>query len=320
MFPVLFVLLLSFSQQDSLDFFIHKGMDAFYIEDYDSAKLYIKKAIAIDTNNPLGYFVYAGLYRLYTSDFVTDSLLDSFFYYADKTVEKANLRISEDKEDTWAHFFLGGINMYISSLYIEKGNFIKSLGFAEKSFNETKLCLTAEPNLYDAYLVMGSYEYLKGSFPLWRGYKDKGIDNIRIASQKSKYSRPMAKNILALLLQREGRFGDAIKEAQELVDAYPKSRTFLWTLCKAYMAKGDWDNAIKNYNKLLLNIKEEQPDNIYNIIQVKLSLAKAYCNKGEYDKTIEMCNDIFKRGRNSEKTEKMVKEARKLYDYAKEKQ
>ena len=316
MFPVLFVVLISLIQQDSLDFYIQRGLDASYCEDYDSAKFYINKAIEIDTNNPLGYFAYTGLFRIYTSDFVTDSLLDSFFYYADKTVEKANLRIKKNKNDGWGYFFLGTINMYISSLYVEKGNYLKSLSFAEKSVNEIRLCLARNPDLYDAYLVMGSYEYLKGSFPLWSAYKDKGIEKIRIASRMSTYSRHMAKNILAILLQREGRYDESLKVAKELVAAYPQSRTFRWTLCKAYLAKGEWDEAIESYKYLLQNIIEEQPDNIYNIIQVELSLANAYYNKREFDNVIELCNDIFEKGKNNEKVKKMVNETEKIYKKA----
>lgn len=316
MFPVLFVVLFSLIQQDSLEFCIQRGLDASYCEDYDSAKFYINKAIEIDTNNPLGYFVYTGLFRIYTSDFVTDSLLDSFFYYADKTVEKANLRMKKNKNDGWSYFFLGAINMYISSLYVEKGNYLKSLSFGEKSVDEIRLCLARKPDLYDAYLVMGSYEYLKGSFPLWSAYKDKGIEKIRIASRMSTYSRHMAKNILAILLQREGRYDESLKVAKELVAVYPQSRTFRWTLCKAYLAKGEWDEAIVSYKYLLQNIIEEQPNNNYNIIQVELSLANAYYNKREFDKVIELCNDIFEKGKNNEKVKKMVNETEKIYKKA----
>ncbi|TES91549.1 MAG: hypothetical protein E3J87_07520 [Candidatus Cloacimonadota bacterium] len=318
MFSVLLFVLFSFSQQDSLDLYINKGLDASYIEDYDNARFYINKAIMLDPNNPLGYFVYAGLFRLFMSDFVTDSLLDSFFYYADKTIEKANLRIKNGDEEAWAHFYIGGINMYISSFYIEKGNYIKSFGFAERSINEIKFCLAQEPELYDAYLVMGSYEYLKGSFPLWSTYKNIGIEKVKKAALMSKYSQPMAKNVLAILLEREGRLDESLEIAKELVNTYPQGRTFRWTLSKVYMAREEWDETIENYEYLLLNIIQEQPGNNYNIIQTKLSLATAYYKKGEYDKVIQLCNDIFERGKNNEKTKKMVKETEKIYKKAKE--
>ena len=317
----IFLLALFFGfQQDSIEYYIQKGLEAAYIEEYDSAKVFIKKAVESDTNNPLGYFVYTGLLRLYSSDFVTDSLCDSFFYYCDKTNEKANLSIRKKKKDAWSHYYIGGINMYISSLYIEKGNYIKAFGFAEKSINEIRLCLSEKPDLYDAFLIMGSYEYLKGSFPFWGSYKNKGIEKIRMASQMSKYSGPTAKNILAVLLQNEKRYDESIKEARELVETFPKSRTFLWTLCKTYMAQGDWENAAKNFELLLLNILEGQPNNNYNIIQVELSLATTYYHNGNYEKTIEFCEDIFRLSENDKRTKDMVKKARKIYNDAKKNQ
>jgi len=309
---ILFVMLCSVVRPDSFVIYIQKSFEFSYVENYDSAKTYIDKAIALDPDNPIGYYTYTGLFRLYISDFVTDSLIDSFFYYADKSIEKARQRLNKNKNDAWAHYILGGINMYISSYYVEGGNYLKALGFAEKAVNEIILSLDIEPALYDAYLAMGSYEYLKGSFPLCGGYKKKGMEKIKIASLKSKYGRFLAKNILAILYQHEGKYDDAIKEAEELVETYPESRTFRWTLCKTYFAMEDWEKTIENYEILLQNIKEHQPKNIYNIIQIELSLAEAYYHTAEYDKVKEMCNDIFERGKDDSKMKKMVKEAEKL--------
>lgn len=312
---LIFVMMFSVNPQDSLDLFVQRGMEAFYRENYDSSKFYINKVIQADTNNPFGYFIYTGLLRLYASDFVTDSLIDSFYYYANKTIKKALLRLGKDnkKEDAWAHFFIGGVNMYIASLCIERGDYIKSLGYAEKSIGEINTCLRIDPRLYDAYLALGSYEYLKGSFPLWGRYKEDGIEKIRIAAERSKYSGPIARNILAILLLREKRFDEAIQEAKKLIISYPESRTFRWTLCKSYMGKDDWNNAIKCYNELLLKIKKEQPHNIYNRVQIELSLAKSYYSVGDYKSAQMYCEDIFLIGKKDKRTIGMQKEAMVIY-------
>lgn len=314
---ILLLVVTSFSEQDSIDFYINKGMNALYVEDYGSAKCYVQKAIELDTTNPLGYFAYTAIFRLYSSDFVTDSLIDSFFLYAERTIEKANCQIKKKKKDGWAHFFIAGINMYFSSLYIEKGNFLKSLGFAEKSVKEIGICLNLQPELYDAYLLKGSYEYLKGSFPLWSRYKNKGIENVKIASRNGKYFHTMAENVLCILLQRERKFDDAIEEAKKLTERYPGSRTFLWTLSKAYLGKENWNKAIEVYESLLENILSGQPGNVYNIVQAELALATCYYNIKDYEKCIEFCKDIFEVSGKDDRTEDMMKEAKKMYDDAK---
>jgi tetratricopeptide (TPR) repeat protein len=312
------LLIFTISTQDSTDYFAKRGLETSYVENYDSAGYYIKKVIEREPENPLGYFLYTGLFRLYVSDFVTDSFIDSFYHYADKTIKIAEKRIQRNENDSWSHFFIGASNMYLSSFYVERGNYLKALGFAERAVEEMELCLQVDPTIYDAYLVKGSYEYIKGSFPLWGGYKERGIKKIRKASRRSKYSKIMAKNILAILLKREGRYEESIQEAKELVEIYPNSRTFRWILCKAYLAKGDWNSAIKNYRQLIENIEEEQPSNSYNIIQAKLHLATAYYNIGNYRRVIEVCNDIFSVDDGKKKTEDMVQEARELCKNAKE--
>ncbi|TET16426.1 MAG: hypothetical protein E3J78_08795 [Candidatus Cloacimonadota bacterium] len=314
---VFFMVILACIQNGDLDSFVQQGLDFTYIEEYDSAKVYFAKAIEYEHDNPLGYFAYAGLFRIYTSDFVTDSFIDSFFYYADKTIEKAKAELKKDKKSAWAHFFIGGVQMNISSLYIEQGNYLKALGYAEQSMKAIRTCLEIEPDLFDAYLVLGSYEYLKGSFPLWSSFKRKGIEKIRIASEKSSYSKSLAKNILAIMLQREGRFDESIEVALELVTDYPESRTFRWTLCKVYLEKGSWIDAIDNYEILLENISEEQPGNIFNSVQAKLALAQAYFGAQQYYKTTALCGEIIDSDTNRTEVEDMVKEAENLLEEAK---
>jgi tetratricopeptide (TPR) repeat protein len=243
---------------------------------------------------------------------VTDTLIDSFFSYAEKTVDRAKGLLERDKKDAWAYYFLGGINMYISSVYLEKGDYLNAIGYAEQSMEDITRCLAIEDDLYDAYLVAGSYEYLRGSFPLWGGYKKKGIEKIRIAAEKSRYSRSIARNILSLLLLREKRYDEAIEEARTLAAAYPESRTFLWTLSKAYLAKEDWSNTIENYGRLLEDILEEQPDNLYNIIQAKLALATAYFHRAEFGQTVLLCNEIVDMGTGHREMKHMVREAQNL--------
>jgi tetratricopeptide (TPR) repeat protein len=300
------------SQADSYEILIQKGLEHSFNEEYVEAKGCFDEALRLDPESPLGYFVYAGLYRIYASDFVTDSLLDSFFVYAERTSKRAKKMLERNRKSAWAYYFLGGINMYISSVYIERGNYLRALGYAEQSMDDITICLQIDEELYDAYLVVGSYEYLKGSFPLWGAYKDKGIEKIRTAAEKSRYARPIAKNILSLMLLREERNEEAIKEAEELSAGYPESRTFLWTLSKAYLQNGDWTKAIKSYEELLDNIFEEQPENIYNIVQAKLALATCFLQVDNTGKATEFSKDVIELGEKDRSMEQMVKEARAI--------
>jgi tetratricopeptide (TPR) repeat protein len=312
MLSVLFFVFCSVAQTETVDSLVLRGLDAAYCEDYEEAKEYVRKAIELDPENPLVWFAYSGIFRIYTSDFVTDSLLDSFFLYADRTAEMARKKLQRDRNDAWAYFFLGSVSMYKSSIYIEKGSLIKALGYAEGSVRDIERCLEVDPDIFDGYLVMGSYEYLKGMFPLWSSYKKRGIEKVRIASRKGKYSRPMSQNILSILLLREEEYSEALSYARGLVDRYPESRTFRWTLCKSYGAVGDWERAIENYRILLSSILTDQPFNTYNIIQVHLSLAQAYYRGGYPEDAIEMCTEIEERDDKSEGVRRMVSEAEEL--------
>ncbi len=309
---LLCMVVLTVAQSDSFDLMINEGLEHSYNEEYERAKDCFDKAITMAPESPLGYFVYAGLYRIYASDFVTDSLLDSFFVYAERTTTRAAEALKKNKHNAWAYYYLGGISMYRSSVYIERGDYLRALGYAEQSMEEITRCLAIDDHLYDAYLVVGSYEYLKGSFPLWGAYKDRGIEKVKVAAEKSRYARPIAKNILALLLLREQRYDEAIRTAEELVQRYPESRTFLWTLSKSYREGAYWKEAMVCYEKLLVNILREQSENHYNLAQAKLALAVCFFNTEDYEKAIELSNEVINLGSGEREMRQMVSEAKEI--------
>lgn len=88
--------------------------------------------------------------------------------------------------------------------------------------------LSLDPPVYDAYLAMGTVEYVVGSMPFYirwfvrfpevQGSKQKGVENLRQTAERGRYYAPFAKILLAVIFLREER----LEEAEEMLDSFAR--------------------------------------------------------------------------------------------------
>jgi hypothetical protein len=99
----------------------------------------------------------------------------------------------------------------------------------------TKL-LAADPNAQDAYLALGTSNYVIGCLSgfkrafLWfggvHGDRDRGIEQMQRAADHGNYLKPFAKIMLALALEREHQMDRARVLLQELAQQFPANPIF----------------------------------------------------------------------------------------------
>ena len=110
----------------------------------------------------------------------------------------------------------------------------------------SKRLLTVAPDAADAYLGLGTANYIIGSLPgtkkLFLGFvgvhgnKKKGIEQLEIAAKGGHYLRPFAKILLALTALREKKPQVAREELTELVREFPENPLFASELAKVTVA------------------------------------------------------------------------------------
>jgi hypothetical protein len=104
-----------------------------------------------------------------------------------------------------------------------------------------KLLLVA-PDAADAYLTLGTANYIIGSLPGLKkfflgisgihGDEKVGIQQLEIATERGHYLRPFAKIVLALAALREKKTGVARAQLEELVAEFPENSLFAAELAK----------------------------------------------------------------------------------------
>lgn len=96
--------------------------------------------------------------------------------------------------------------------------------------------LRAAPAVTDGYVALGAANYILACLPsykravLWfggmQGNKQRGMDQLAMASRGGPYLGPYAKMMLALVSTREKRFQDASRLMKELTGEFPESPVF----------------------------------------------------------------------------------------------
>ncbi len=104
--------------------------------------------------------------------------------------------------------------------------------------------LAVKPDAYDAYLALGSANYIIGSLPTYKkvflwfggvsGDKDRGLEQLQRASRDGDHLRPLAKTLLALAALREKRTDLALEQWKELAAEFPNNPIFARELKKLH--------------------------------------------------------------------------------------
>jgi len=181
-----------------------------------------------------------------------DPKLRADFFAAGKQAQDlAELRLKTNPDDTNALFAMTlSVGMeadYASLIDKQQLDSLKKIGEADKY---AKKLLVVAPDAADAYLTLGTANYVIGSLPRLKrfflglagihGNKKAGIQQLEIAADHGHYLRPFAKILLAMVALREKKPEVARAQLGELVAEFPGNPLFANELAKV---KGSLDAA-----------------------------------------------------------------------------
>ena len=173
-----------------------------------------------------------------------DPELRAAFFAADKQAQDlAQLRLKTNPDDPNALFAMTlSVGMqadYASLIDKHQLDSLKMIGEADRY---AKKLLVIAPDAADAYLGLGTANYIIGSLPGIKkfflgfagihGDKKAGIQQLEIAADHGHYLRPFAKILLALAALREKKPEVARAQLSELVAEFPENPLFASELAK----------------------------------------------------------------------------------------
>jgi tetratricopeptide (TPR) repeat protein len=280
------------------------GIEASFRENYPVAESSFNRLIHTAPKDPAGYFFKAALYQAEMIDYESDFREKGFYENVRLAKDLAGERIQDDRKDAWAYLLLG--NAYgAKGLYdARKGNWWSGLNNGLSAKSALKEAMKQNPELYDAYVGLGSYHYWASVvtkafwwLPFFGDHREEGMKEMKLAYEKSIFSSDAAANGLVWMYIQEKKFASALDLAQKMQDKYPEGKSFLWALAQAYYEKRDWNDALSKYQELLHKIENgsilKELDQSYNLIECQFYIANCLFSLGRYGECASVCQKVL---------------------------
>jgi tetratricopeptide (TPR) repeat protein len=232
----------SFSQTDKTDWtYVHnttrQGIDALYNLDFDKSQEKFDELMNTIPGDPRGYFFSAIRYFFQYMIYNDQEDSKKFFELSEKVISICENLIKQNKRDYNAQFFLGGIYGYRGLAHMLNQSIVKAVWDGRKGYNLIKDIIKEQPNLYDAYLGSGLFDYLLSKTPKsyswvlnvlgYSGDLETGFKHLKIAESKGTYTQQEARFYLAQFLFFEKKYDEAFFYIKKLIKEYPDNTLFL---------------------------------------------------------------------------------------------
>ncbi len=214
-----------------------EGINHLYNMEFDksSAKFdELKKSVP---NDPRGYFFEAIQYYFLYSIERKREYFDKFFSLSDQVIEVCEKLIDQNEYDYTSKFYLAGIYGYRGLMYQLDDSILKAVWDGKKGFGLLKQIVKEKPDLYDAYLGTGLFDYLLAKIPKtfswvlntigYGGNLEGGLRQLKIAEEKGIYTKQEARFYLSQFLYFEKRYDEAFFYIKKLIKEYPENSLFL---------------------------------------------------------------------------------------------
>ena len=268
-----------------------------YEEALTVADLVIKKS----PEEPVGHFFRAAILQARMMDYENYAAEEKAFFAATGACRKlAQQQLRERRNEAWAHFFFGSAIGYEAFVVGKKKKYFEAFRYGWESIQHLEMALKLDPQLYDAYLGIGTYKYYRSKMsksfswlPFVKDEREIGMRMIRAALAQGRYSRTAAINGLSWMLMDENRPTEALTLIDSALALYPNSRFFLWGAGEAAFRVGRYDQAVAHYQQILASLQKENQLSPYLELVGRTRLARVY---QAANKTSEACSELERIG------------------------
>jgi tetratricopeptide (TPR) repeat protein len=236
---------------------VFREASAYVLESrYDDAVKVMDRFIAGHPDEPAGYLLKAVILQYRSTDYDDRSIGAEYDALLRKTEELCRGRLSADKRDLWATYYLSSVQSIRGAREVSHGGYLKGISEGHEGAKGMSSILAKDPNFGDAYLGSGSYLFWKSAsagrlrwLPFIGDDREKGIAEVKKAIEKGLLTGPLTNTVLlGMLLEYDP---EAARELGERVTAaYPSCRLFAWQLGEAYKKLGRYDSAVRVFSSL----------------------------------------------------------------------
>ncbi|MBI5744339.1 MAG: hypothetical protein HY952_07305 [Elusimicrobia bacterium] len=252
-----------------------KGIDAIYAVDLPEAKKNFEEALAKYPEHPFPHFGIA-MTKWATLEYLEDEsdpkLDKEYGELTDKAINVGQAWLKKHPGDANAYLCMGGMYGLRARLAVLQHRWWRAYRDGSKAISSTRTALKIDPELYDAYLGLGMYEYYAGTLPgviklfaklIMNGDSKKGIELLNICKDKGYFNALAAKLLLIEIYTTTGspyvNSATAVKWSKELRAAYPNHPQMHFVEIVSLFEDKQYDESRKEAMEYLKAVNEGRP-------------------------------------------------------------
>lgn len=251
--------------QKQLERNIDQAIVKFQGEQYFAAINICNDIISKSPNEPLGYLGAASIYHGIMRNYWTNSYHAEFDSLINLAVNISETRLNQNKEHAQYHFYYGAARGIRGLQHLRQHEWFSAFRDGLIGYNHVKKAYQLDNTIYDAYLGLGLFYYWKSAkakiltfLKFMKDEREKGIEYIKIAINKGRFSILEGEMVLIQILLNEKRYEEALNECQKIESNFSNDPTWLYLSAEILMNLERWDEAKNYYLTLYKKLKNSK--------------------------------------------------------------
>lgn len=293
--------------QSSIDRQIQIGLNNIYNFNWVGGLKAFNSLIKDHPNDPRGYHYKSTVYLWYYLGNFNEAYLDTFNQLADKSLDLAKDKI-KTKSSPELNYLIGSVYYNKSIAQARSGNYLQAIWMSNQMKNYLDAATKEKPNLYDAYLGLGLYNFALSQIPSTLRWatnligmsadKEAGLEYVKTAASKGTLSKVDAEYYLSQIYSRVIiNYPDAKELLTRLVKRYPKNLLFEFSLAWVNYEINDLVTAEKQLRNVITS-----NDTLYQFVvsNAEYMLGNVYFAKNLCDSAITYYKKFLEDALNSD--------------------
>ena len=287
-----------FPGQD-VDDLIRTGLDLALQGQHEQALGVFAEVAKARPGHPGGHFYQAAAWERWIEDQQDYSAEDRFYALVDTAIVNGERMVADGTSDPWVYAFLGATYGLKGVYEAQRERWLPALRDGWRGVKNLKQSVSMDPNLYDAYVGMGTYLYWRSTLtkqiaglPLVRDDRERAMGLLRTAAERSRYSKAGAKCQLLWILIKEGRFVEALEIGRDLYARYPTCSVVIFGYATALFRNGLLEEAESVYAEAL-RMYESRREAHPHAMECRWGLAKTYAERGQFLQAATACRRVL---------------------------
>lgn len=283
-----------------VDSIIFRGMRLVYADSTFPAVDEFKKLIDLCPDKPIGYFYSCATLQNIMDDYRNYSYREEFNRFLNQAVKAGDEGKKKNEMTALDYLYYGGAIGFRGINEALTGDWFSGFVDGLKGRNNLVKALDIDSTLYDVYYGLGSYHFwrsLKSRSFWWLPFigdnRQKGIDMIKLAIEKGKYSRQDAELALVRIWVENKEYDKAFNQINKLNKIYPDKPYLLWLYGRAQFETNNDSGAIQTYQKLLKVLVSSPYYNPAGEVECRYDLAQAYYSNKNFQNSSAQIDTIF---------------------------